>query len=115
MTEYERALRERLERRVHAIAGDIGGRSIGNIAGLDAAADYIRRELRALGYSTSDQPFHVESVEVRNIEAEISGLAWAGDIAIIGAHYDTAGGLPGANDNATGVAATLEIARALVG
>ena len=32
-------------------------------------------------------------------------------IVVIGAHYDTAGGLPGANDNASGVAATLELAR----
>ncbi len=50
-----------------------------------------------------------------NIEAEIPGAQHPETILVVGAHYDTAGNLPGANDNASGVAATLELARHLVG
>jgi hypothetical protein len=52
------------------------------------------------------------ALTVRNIEAEIRGFS--DEILIIGAHYDTVPGCPGANDNASGIAAILEIARLFV-
>jgi len=112
LSPVEIGIRDRLKRHVRVLAGEIGGRSIGNIGSLDAAAEYIRAELRAVGLTPADQSYSVAGAKVANIEAELTGEAGAG-IVVIGAHYDTAGGLPGANDNATGVAACLEIARTL--
>jgi len=59
------------------------------------------------------QPFTALGREVRNIEAELPGTGPANGIVVIGAHYDSVQGCPGANDNGSGVAALLEIARAL--
>ena len=46
-----------------------------------------------------------------NLEVEIPGTARPEEIVVVGAHYDTVPGTPGANDNASGVAATLALAR----
>jgi hypothetical protein len=43
----------------------------------------------------------------------VPGGARASEIVLAGAHYDTVPGSPGADDNASGVAALIEIARAL--
>ena len=43
--------------------------------------------------------------------AEIRGIIHPAEVVIVGAHYDTAKGTPGADDNASGVAATLALAR----
>jgi Zn-dependent M28 family amino/carboxypeptidase len=61
------------------------------------------------------QDFIVEGKIVKNLEVEIMGKSLSKEIVIVGAHYDSVIGCPGANDNATGVAAVLEIARILTG
>jgi Zn-dependent M28 family amino/carboxypeptidase len=61
----------------------------------------------------STQEYVVENKTVKNIEARLMGRTLPGEIVIVGAHYDSVAGSPGANDNATGVAALLEIARFL--
>ena len=48
-----------------------------------------------------------------NLEVEIPGVARPGEVVVVGAHYDTCGDLPGADDNASGVAAALALARGL--
>ncbi len=48
---------------------------------------------------------------MRNIEVEVAGGSGAGEVVIIGAHYDSVLGAVGANDNGSGVAAVLELAR----
>jgi Zn-dependent M28 family amino/carboxypeptidase len=55
--------------------------------------------------------YEVSRLTVSNIEVTLPGTSRAGEIVVIGAHYDTVKGCPGANDNATGVAALLELAR----
>jgi Zn-dependent M28 family amino/carboxypeptidase len=102
----------RLRRHVETLAGRIGGRSADPdaYANLELAARYIEAELRAYGYAPSRHTFEFNGQIFHNIEAEIRGTTEPDSIIIVGAHYDTAGGLPGANDNASGVAATLEIA-----
>jgi Zn-dependent M28 family amino/carboxypeptidase len=103
-------LRAHLRAHVEKIAGEIGGRSVlEEYEALESAASYISSQLESSGYSVKSQPFESAGRTVRNIETELRGSS--GEIVIIGAHYDTAGGLPGANDNASGVAATLELAR----
>jgi len=75
---------------------------------LEAAAARIEAELRAAGYAPARQEYEVNRTRCRNIEAEVKGGA---EIVIVGAHYDSVAGCPGANDNGSGVAATLALAR----
>jgi len=102
--------RTRIRTHIHTLAGTIGGRNAVRYEGLRRAREYIERELRAYGYSPQRQSFSVDGQDFENIEVEQLGTADAKSIVVIGAHYDTAGGLPGANDNASGVAANLELA-----
>ncbi len=78
---------------------------------LEAAARYLENELAAIGYAPGAQRFSVAGTEVRNIEVELHGQGRASEIIVVGAHYDSVSGSPGANDNASGVAAVLELAR----
>ena len=100
-----------LQKPVHVLSVEIGGRVASS--GLRAAADYIERELRSYGYGPERQTFEVGGHAFANIEAEIKGTKHPENILVIGAHYDTAGNFPGANDNASGVATVLELARTL--
>jgi hypothetical protein len=68
-----------------------------------------------MGYSVETQAFDVQGRECRNLIVEIPGAALATEIIVVGAHYDSAPGTPGANDNASGVAALLVIAEQLRG
>lgn len=111
----EKLLRDRLERQVQILAGDIGERSLWNEAGLQAAADYIRSAFEGEGWAVTEQPYPAEGKQVRNIEAAKPGVARPQEIVVIGAHYDSLAGTPGANDNASGTAALLELARLLKG
>lgn len=101
-------LKLRLQKHVQTLAVDIGGRLA--TTGLQKAAAYIQQQLQDYGYSPQKQTFSADGTFV-NIEAEIHGLKHPGKVLVIGAHYDTAGNLPGANDNGSGVAAALELAR----
>ncbi len=109
----EALLRDRLERHVTVLAGEIGERNIWHHDALEAAATYIEEALQAFGYTVATQEYVVKGKTVRNLEVEIRGSRWPDEIILIGAHYDSVHGSPGANDNATGVAALLEIARLL--
>lgn len=98
-----------LQTHVNILATGIGGRLA--TSGLERAASYIDHELRSYGYAPQRQTFSAAGHTVANIEAEIPGVQQPDKIVVVGAHYDTAGDLPGANDNGSGVAATLELAR----
>jgi Zn-dependent M28 family amino/carboxypeptidase len=104
-------LAERLSRHVHRLAGAIGARNLWTPAALGAAAAYIEAELSACGCAPRRQAFTAGGLEVANVEAEYPGRGRPPAIVVIGAHYDTAGQSPGADDNASGVAALLELAR----
>jgi Zn-dependent M28 family amino/carboxypeptidase len=80
-------------------------------AELEAAAQYIENSFSAMGYGVARQSFANAIGKVRNIEVEIRGIAQPDEIVLIGAHYDSVHGVPGANDNGSGVAAMLELAR----
>jgi len=82
-------------------------------AELEAAAQYIEKSLAGLGYAVATQRFPSGPLEVRNIEVEVKGSARASEVVIVGAHYDSVLGAPGANDNGSGVAAVIELARLL--
>lgn len=99
-----------LRRHVSALASDIGERNIWRYSSLLRALEYIEAQLRGFGYSPARQTYEISRVPVSNIEARLTGRDPA-ECVVVGAHYDTVGGCPGANDNATGVAAMLELAR----
>lgn len=109
----EAELRDRLDRHVAVLAGEIGERNLWRHQAIEASAGYIERALRAAGYEVTSQHYTAQGKTVRNLEAALPGTSHAAEIVVIGAHYDSVAGTPGANDNASGVAALLEIARLL--
>jgi Zn-dependent M28 family amino/carboxypeptidase len=111
LTQVETGARERLRAHVQALAGTIGGRSAARPGSLADSVKYIAEQLLSLGYKLERQPFPESNPEFENVQAVLQGTAQPDRIIVIGAHYDTAGAYPGANDNASGVAAVLELAR----
>lgn len=109
----ERELSERLYTHVDRLAGLIGPRHLGRPTHLEATATYIERELIGLGYSVERQTYEVEQTEVANLVVERPGARRAGEVVILGAHYDTVPTTPGADDNASAVAMLIEVARML--
>ncbi len=111
LSSEESALADRLRAHVEKLAGEIGERNTVHYNALYTAADYIESCFRALGLPVHEEKYRVDDKEASNIVAEIKGRAHPDEIVVIGAHYDTVEGSPGANDNASGVAAVLELAR----
>jgi hypothetical protein len=107
----EAGLRDRLRAHVEAIAGEIGERHVGLYDKLEETAAYVSAQFAAAGHAVAEQTYEAGGRAVRNLEVEVAGGARAGEIVIVGAHYDTVPGSPGANDNTTGVAGVLELAR----
>ena len=113
LTIEEREISQHLNGHVHALAEKIGERNLWHYEALTATATYIDTTFLDLGYTVNLQEFCVNGKTVTNIEVERSGATLPDEIVIVGAHYDSVIGSPGANDNATGVAAVLELARLL--
>ncbi|MBY0548291.1 MAG: M28 family peptidase [Candidatus Obscuribacterales bacterium] len=111
LDEQEKKSEARLREDVQVLAGAIGKRYTPE--NLDQAVEYIESVLLQSGYKTSEQDYAVEKQQFKNIEAELKGES--SDLVIVCAHYDSVVGTAGANDNGSGVAATLEIARLLSG
>jgi Zn-dependent M28 family amino/carboxypeptidase len=113
LTEEERVSAGHLRRHVSAIASR--EHNVFHPAALEASAQYIEQTFAGLGYAVAAQRFRAGTVEVRNIEVEVRGGARAPEIVVVGAHYDSVVGAVGANDNGSGVAAMLELARLFEG
>ena len=103
-----REIRQRLEAHLHYLSVTLGDRSICRPGNLQAAEDYVFQQFAAMGYAPRRQSFTYMKEEVSNI---IAGDENPGGYYILGAHYDTVAGTPGADDNASGVAVLLEAAR----
>jgi Zn-dependent M28 family amino/carboxypeptidase len=109
-----------LEREVRSdiasLAGSIGERNLpSNAEKLEEAAAFIEGALKGAGYQPLSQWYTVGGAKCRNIIAEIRGTDRNPEVAIVGAHYDTVPGSPGADDNASGVAVMLALARRFAG
>jgi acetylornithine deacetylase/succinyl-diaminopimelate desuccinylase-like protein len=100
----------RLRAHVGALAGTIGERHLLRPRALAAAADYIDAAWRAQGYVPERETFTVDGLDCANLVITRPGRR--DELLLIGAHYDTVRGSPGADDNASGVAALLELSRA---
>jgi Zn-dependent M28 family amino/carboxypeptidase len=113
LTPDQEVLRRSLARHVQILAGEIGVRSDHAYGNVVRAARYIESELRSLGYAVVSQEFSAGGRAYRNLEATLAGTTLRHEVVVLGAHYDTAEGALGADDNASGVAGVLELARRL--
>ncbi|MBN2489510.1 MAG: M20/M25/M40 family metallo-hydrolase [Planctomycetes bacterium] len=111
LTAAERLLEERLRAHVEALAGQIGARSTARSAGLRQAEEYVATTFRELGHDVRADTYVADGLEVKNLEVGVSGRDRPEEIVLVGAHYDAYLLGPGANDNGSGVAALLELAR----
>lgn len=111
----EQNVENNLKHHVQVLAGQIGERNVWHANELSAATRYITESLEGWGYEVRVQPFESRGLTVRNLEVELPGSKKNQEIIVLGAHYDSVFGTPGANDNGSGVAALLEIARLLAG
>ena len=106
-----------LERYLNTLADRIGERNTQLPEKLESAAFWIESTLGQgnIGYEVERQEYEAGEMDVRNLIAELPGTSRRDEIVVVGAHYDTVPGSPGANDNGTGVAALIAIAQAFAG
>jgi Zn-dependent M28 family amino/carboxypeptidase len=112
LTQQEREVEANLRQHIQILAGEIGERNLWQYKALQAGKDYIKKSFEAIpGYTVSEHSYQLNGLTSTNIIAEKLGASAPDKIIIIGAHYDSVVGSPGADDNASGVAGILEMAR----
>ena len=102
---------KRLEAHVRTLSESLSPRDESRPENLDRVAAYIRREFESAGGRLSEQSYQVGGRTYRNVIATFG--AETNERIVVGAHYDAAGPLPGADDNASGVAGLIELAHLL--
>lgn len=115
LTSEEKTLQERLQEHVRVLSVEIGDRSLKRPDALEQAASYIEDCFASFGYKFERQNFMLGEQSLRNIEVVLPGTARPDEVIVIGAHYDTVPGTPGADDNASAVAALLVLAQSFAG
>ena len=98
---------------VEHLSVTIGSRSIYEYDKIEDTKRYIVSCLKTFGYIPTLQNYDYEGKTFSNIIVSIPGVKYPDETVIIGAHYDTVYGTPGADDNASAVAVLLEVCRAL--
>jgi len=101
-------IRAKLAAHLQYLSVALGDRSVYRPENLKAAENYVHLSFTEMGYAPRRQTFIYQRLEVSNV---IAGDHQAGGYYILGAHFDTVAGTPGADDNASGVAVLLEVAR----
>jgi hypothetical protein len=101
-----------LAKHVRTFAGEIGDRNIARPGTLDRSVAALERELLNMNYDVAKPRFYVGATACENVEVTLPGASKKQEVIVVGAHYDSAEGAAGADDNASGVAATLVLARA---
>ncbi len=109
----ESQIKERFKSKLKVLAGDIGERNSEKFENLNRAAQFIEDSLAECGYEVEKQEYEALGKKYRNLITTIDGANKPERIIVVGAHYDTVVGCPGADDNGTGVIAVLELARLL--
>lgn len=104
---------EQLKQIVRKLANELGPRDAGHPENMARVADYIREQFSVHANRVEEQPYEVIGMTVRNVRAFFGPDT--DQRIVVGAHYDVAGPYPGADDNASGVAGLLELARLLSG
>lgn len=111
LTKQETLLKIALQQDVEKLSAEIGERNYLQSENLEAVANFLKKSLTASGYKVQQQTYQAYKQNFSNLEVEITGTKHPKEIVIIGSHYDSVDGSPGANDNGTGAAAVLELAR----
>lgn len=114
------SLADQLRADVTVLAERIGERNVFHPERLAAAEDFLGASLAKSGYSVRwADTYETRGVTCSNIEATLAGTGGNGinasEIVVVGAHYDAVHGSPAANDNASGTAACLALARSFAG
>jgi Zn-dependent M28 family amino/carboxypeptidase len=107
-------LQFRLRGHVQFLAGVVGERNSRRYRRLERAREYIEEVFTQSGYWIGHDLYECGGKEYRNVVAAVPGAVSVAPVLVVGAHYDTAWGSPGADDNASGVAVLIELARILV-
>lgn len=106
-----------MQAHVAALATKIGERRIGEGESLTRARDYVASELAPIAAARNEEikleVLGADGSDAANVSLDVPGET--ADVVVVGAHYDSAPGTPGANDNATGVAVGLYLAKQLSG
>ncbi len=113
LTGDEVQLRDRMSAHVSQLASVIGERNLDKYDRLQKSIAYIQTQLEQMGYQVAKQDYTIQGPTFTNLEVVVPGNKLSGENVVIGAHYDSVVGTPGANDNASGVAAVLELARVM--
>jgi hypothetical protein len=92
----------------------IGERNTAHPGGIKAARSYLRDQLCKIGHEVIEQTYSTTLREAVNLEVILRGSRPKARVLVVGAHYDSAAGTPGADDNASAVAILLEVARSLL-
>lgn len=101
----------RLQEHVRMLSVELSPRDAGHVENLARAARYIRGELESAGAVVSEQNYEAEGRSYMNVVASFGPETK--ERIVVGAHYDAAGPYPAADDNASGVAGLIELARLL--
>lgn len=106
---------ERLEVNVQSLADDIGQRNMHTPGSMDRTVSWLEKRFREIGLELQNHTYTLQrgrysGLDAVNVAAQIEGTEKSNEIVVIGAHYDSVFGSPGANDNASGVAVLLELA-----
>ena len=107
----ETELAKELRFDVTSLAKNIGERNHAHPEALEQAAIWIEGAFTGAGYTVHRQEFSVNATTARNLEVEVKGGARPDEFVIVGAHYDSVEGSQGADDDGSGVAAMLALAR----
>lgn len=99
----------------HIAAIDEPRNAFSQPAQLQTTADYVEAQLSSFGYPVTLDPVTFNTATFPNVIGVQQGTDCAERVFIIGAHYDSVSTSPGADDDASGVAGMLEIARVLAG
>ncbi len=111
-TSSQKDLAAELRGHVAELATRIGERNTARPDGLARANAYVAGQLAATGLTLERQGFDVGGVRCENLIVEIPGSTLSKEIVVVGAHYDSFTACPAADDNGSGVAALLALARA---
>ncbi len=107
----ELALRDRLAGHLEVLAVQIGERNMDTPGSLARAERYLTGEWEAMGLPVSREEFQVKGMTVSNLITRVHGTERPEEVVLVGGHYDSVPACPGANDNGSGAASVLELAR----
>lgn len=113
LSDEESDVSERLRGHIETLAGEIGQRTSSSEMTSAAVVDYLEKAVRRTGFSVSEETFQARHGQGVNVVGTLAGTRKASEIVLLGANWDSRLNSPGADDNASGCAVLLEVARLL--